>query len=302
LGRAMRYVHAIQKMVFSVHHALSTLFWAVVLLFGVVFVVAVSITQSVVDEVIEPQRMGAVLSEEALSLIPMYGSIGKSTICLLKSVLGGVDWGDAYDPLLVLGFMPPVLFLVFVLFVMICLLNVVASVILESALEVSKIDRDLAIYEEERNLEILKGHVCHVFHKVDADHSGAVNEQELMHFLTDDLCCTYFDALGINPSEVSSLFALMDLDDSGEVNLEEFLDGCKRLKGEARSYDIHCIIFETRKMKNKLDRFMTFTEKYLDAIMLTLGQQEDGQVIQDLRAQFETMFAASEVHKPDDRC
>jgi len=57
---------------------------------------------------------------------------------------------------------------------------------------------------------------------------------------------------------------MLDLDDSGEVDMEEFVSGCLRLKGNAKSIDIHTLMFEIKYLMRKWDSFMngaTFLEE-----------------------------------------
>merc|ERR1711957_1158083 len=44
-----------------------------------------------------------------------------------------------------------------------------------------------------------------------------------------------FKAINVDPSEALGLFKLLDLDESGGVNVQEFLSGCLRLRGPAKA-------------------------------------------------------------------
>mmetsp|Transcript_9827 Transcript_9827/g.16405 ORF Transcript_9827/g.16405 Transcript_9827/m.16405 type:complete len:111 (-) Transcript_9827:160-492(-) len=62
----------------------------------------------------------------------------------------------------------------------------------------------------------------------------------------------YFTALGFEPHDCVRLFTLLDTDSSGTVDIEEFLDGCLRLKGFARSIDVHFIMVLIHRMQKQL--------------------------------------------------
>ena len=52
---------------------------------------------------------------------------------------------------------------------------------------------------------------------------------------------TVFDALEITGPAAWDLFRQLDRDGSGEVDVDEFLEGCMMIKGPARSIDVVCI-------------------------------------------------------------
>merc|ERR1712032_1801651 len=49
-------------------------------------------------------------------------------------------------------------------------------------------------------------------------------------------------------SDAEQFFTMLDEDGSGEVDLVEFVQGMQRLRGEAKSVDIHMMLYENRKM------------------------------------------------------
>merc|ERR1712187_22390 len=46
---------------------------------------------------------------------------------------------------------------------------------------------------------------------------------------------------------------MMDDNLSGEVDLDEFLQGCRRCRGDARAIDIHAILQEVRRLHTRMD-------------------------------------------------
>merc|ERR1719217_1046594 len=79
---------------------------------------------------------------------------------------------------------------------------------------------------------------------MDQDESGTISLDELDRYFEDVRMKSYFQVLGIDPDDSERLFRLLDEDGSGEVGIDEFLDGCLRLKGDARSIDVHSIMYQ----------------------------------------------------------
>merc|ERR1712113_447611 len=69
------------------------------------------------------------------------------------------------------------------------------------------------------------------------------------------------EALEITAFDARSMFKLLDRDDSGLIDIEEFCDGCLRMKGEAKSFDIQCLIYESQRLITKTTALMVHVEE-----------------------------------------
>jgi len=85
--------------------------------------------------------------------------------------------------------------------------------------------------------------------------------------LTEPGLNCYVEALGISADNTRVLFRLLDVDNSGRIDLEEFSEGCLRLQGEAKSIDVHTLIYQIKKF---LTKWSDFT-KYIDDRFMSLG-------------------------------
>merc|ERR1712232_1022536 len=69
--------------------------------------------------------------------------------------------------------------------------------------------------------------------------------------------------LELDTSEAKGLFHLLDVKCNGRVNADEFVSGCLRLKGQAKSLDVATLLYENKKMSSQWHEFMRFVESSL---------------------------------------
>merc|ERR1712045_520773 len=106
---------------------------------------------------------------------------------------------------------------------------------------------------------------------MDQDNSGEVSIDEMEFFLTEPNLKSYVDALGISAENTRMLFRLLDVDGSCKIDVDEFCDGCLRLQGEAKSVDVHTMIYQVRQFLAKWSEFTVYVEDRFQAISLLMG-------------------------------
>ncbi|CAK0861337.1 unnamed protein product [Prorocentrum cordatum] len=127
-------------LVHSIVFAGRTVFWALVLLLMIVYAFGVVLTLAVMEHTDGGKR----IDDEAL--IAYYGDLYRSMLSLWMAVSGGISWIEVALPLQRIG--SPVwmvVFLLYVIFVYVFVLNVVTGVFCQSAFEGAQQDLDLTI-------------------------------------------------------------------------------------------------------------------------------------------------------------
>jgi len=194
-------------------------------------------------------------------LVEMYGSIPKSFRSLFMGISSGRDWYELIDPLTEhLHWVFPGLFVMFISVTVFGIMNVLTSVFVESALQSVQHYKDLLIQESMKAKKMYVDHLREVFKEIDTDDSGSITLAEMEQFLGDASLMLYLESMDIQPDDARTLFRLLDKDDSGCVSIEEFCQGCLRLKGDAKSFDIHCIIFENHRLLFKWKEYMNYMD------------------------------------------
>lgn len=257
LGRILRYARTFRQIVYSLQSSIMTLFWAMVMIFLVVYCFAICFCQAFSEYILDREALSLPL-EMVRDLEENYSSLGRSLYSLFMAMTGGRSWGELLRPLMYVNGIYTVLFVLFISLTYFGVLNVVAAIFVESAMQSQQHYKDLLIQENVMRKEVYSQHLREVFHEIDRDGSGYINGDEMEFFLADPSLNLYLESIDIFPNDARSLFRLLDQDASGEVSIEEFCAGCLRLKGEAKSFDIHCLIYANDRQQRKLDKIIAW--------------------------------------------
>jgi len=190
---------------------------------------------------------------------------------LLLAISGGVDWMDVVQPLAKISTVYQVLFAFYVLFVIIGVLNVLTSVFVQRASELVKLDRDLVIQCQLVSNETFLKEMKAIFEEVDVDSSGTITWEKFREYLENEHVQAYFATQQLDTSDARQLFNLLDSDAREEVKIEDFILGCMRLRGQAKSSDMATLLRESKRSTSKTTKAMRKIEKQLVAICSSLA-------------------------------
>jgi len=161
------------------------------------------------------------------------------------------------------------LLLIYVIFMLFCMANVVTGFFCEHAFEMAQADKDQVIMDQLRLREEHIQAFREMFLKVDLDGEESISYGELELLLARDDMQAYLSHLDITVESTWNMFKLLDTDGSGELSIEEFVDGLLRLKGQAKTIDLVGISYDIRRQAVVLADFMTFVEDQFEAILGT---------------------------------
>jgi len=190
-------------------------------------------------------------SDEEL-LIESWGGLDRAVFTLFKAMLGGMDWGDAYDSLTT--YKDPWLiktgFIFFICFTYIAFLNTVTAVFIQCAFVRLEKDKSFAV---QRELEEKINYLCtaqDLFKLLDEDEVGTIKLTNLVLHIQDPQVFSLFQRLqlDVEADQFQKMFVLMDTDRSGLVNMEEFMAGCLRLRGKATSLALELLHSDVKYM------------------------------------------------------
>lgn len=142
LMRVFRFVMAFRTLITSILYTLKSLFWALMLLFVIVYVFGVLFTQAVTDNVREPATP---MTEVQLQASESFKSLDATMLSLFMSIARGVSWGEVLPALKAINDAWVGLYLFYIAFTYFAVLNVVTGVFCQSAIESAQNDHTTVV-------------------------------------------------------------------------------------------------------------------------------------------------------------
>eukprot|EP00930_Biecheleria_cincta_P002112 TRINITY_DN103157_c0_g1_i1.p1 TRINITY_DN103157_c0_g1~~TRINITY_DN103157_c0_g1_i1.p1 ORF type:complete len:722 (-),score=146.13 TRINITY_DN103157_c0_g1_i1:67-2187(-) len=235
LVRILRFVQELRTMVSSIAGSMKSLVWTLVLMFLMMYVLGVYLCQVIADTGLENKD----IMQQEPDLLYYYEGLPRTIVTLYQAMTGGADWNDLSKPL-ENGISPflGVVFVLYIAFAVLAMMNVVTGVFVESALLTAKEDREKDVMRQVRRM----------FNNADKDKSGVITWNEFNEQCDDPSMAKYFETLEMEPQEARALFRLLDTDESGSIDAEEFMQGCLKLRGPARSIDLATLMYSNKRL------------------------------------------------------
>eukprot|EP00929_Paragymnodinium_shiwhaense_P024892 TRINITY_DN15193_c0_g1_i1.p1 TRINITY_DN15193_c0_g1~~TRINITY_DN15193_c0_g1_i1.p1 ORF type:complete len:709 (-),score=183.55 TRINITY_DN15193_c0_g1_i1:1254-3380(-) len=266
LVRSIPWLRSLRTMMFSILNCFADLMWAFVVIMLVMFVFSIIFDNAVADFFqtvdINDEEAMAVVAELQLH----FGGLFETMVTLWAAISSGNDW-MLYGNLLrslEFGELYLLMFMFYVAFCTVGLLNVVTGIFVDSAVCTRTEDEVVAGYNED--LKRTTEEIRRIFEEADADESGTLSFKELCIHLQEPRVRAYFAGLDIDPSEARTIFTLLDTDGSGELTFEELLSGTMKLKGKARSIDMISLMYDSARNAAKMNVLVHYLEERFDEL------------------------------------
>mmetsp|Transcript_85144 Transcript_85144/g.249336 ORF Transcript_85144/g.249336 Transcript_85144/m.249336 type:complete len:583 (+) Transcript_85144:34-1782(+) len=239
IARIMRHFRSLRILIYSVLNTLRSLVWTMLLLGLILYVFGILFTQAAMQHILMEER-------EIPHLEASYGSVGRSVFTLFTAISGGVSWQEIVEPLFALHGVWVAFYLLYFAFVYFAVLNVVTGVFCQTAIESANHDQDMATQAQMSAKQQYISKLKQLFQQVDLNNSGEITLSEFEDSMKDEKLLAYFASIDITIDEAFSLFKLLDHDNTHSLNIDAFVTGCLKLRGQAKSLDIAMMMYETR--------------------------------------------------------
>lgn len=91
-----------------------------------------------------------------------------------------------------------------------------------------------------------------LFGLIDEHNTGIIRVEAFKDRLDDPAIEAYFASLDIEAADAWTLFEMMDTEGTGDIDVDDFIKGCLRLKGNAKSIDMAQLMTDNKWMISAL--------------------------------------------------
>lgn len=245
IARILRLIHELRVLVVSIGNSMRSLMWTVVLLWLLIYSVALVLTQLVTEH--QHSSTGDSADPE---LERWWGDMPRSMLSLFESIVGGVDWEQILSPLtesITPGWPLALLFVVYIMFTSMAMMNVVTGIFVDSVLTSAKNDQNT----------ILLSNAKEIFNQL---HGSSMSRDEFVKNVREPQMQRFMRGIDVDPSDAEHLFSLLDVEESGLINSEEFLTASVRLREPAKGLDTAMLLREVRKMAVRMKDLEDITD------------------------------------------
>eukprot|EP00434_Breviolum_minutum_P037604 symbB.v1.2.033349.t1/scaffold4132.1/size44191/2 len=247
--RLFRYFSALRGLILSIFSTLGSLLWTLLLLLIVFYVFSCIFAQLVTDHC-RFQTIDSTGNANAIPECPKnleyWSNVMDSMMTLFMAITGGINWEDSYIGLKDVGLVAMGMMNLYIVIGFFTILNVVTGVFVNTAIESASADKDIATLKQMHKRVAQMESLQQIFNEIDDSNANQVSIDELEEALTTNKLGSFMESLGISTDDVWGLFLLIDADENGVIDLDEFVSGCMQLHGPAKSLQVAKMSYENK--------------------------------------------------------
>ena len=238
----------LRLMILAIIKSSGPLVFATGILLTLMFLVAVLVLHGVTSYVDQSSQPSTVVDEMNI----YFSSMPMTLLTLFMSITGGVNWWEVERLLLRVHIGYGIIFVVYIAVMFLGVLNIITGIFVNDAVEMASSDDDMMLQnEKDMRVDQVKK-LKELFSKFDANQDQVLTLDEFEDQLLNPEVQVTLAKLGLEVSEAKLFFQALDVDKSGDVEIDEFVMGCMNLKGKTKLIDIEGTLNDTRRMVKKI--------------------------------------------------
>jgi len=265
--KAMRIFRELRVMIAAIFGCISTLGWAILMMALIMYVFSLCLLQGVTSYLED----GSVDPNTHLLIKKYWSSVYQATVTLYMAITGGSDWEPLAEPLKAAGEVYHMVFLFYIAFSAVAVLNVLTGLFVDNAMKVAT-QEDLNAQSEviQKEQEMLEGLERTLLKVGWTSKTGTVTFEQLQSVRQDTDFQEFCKVLEINFDDVRDVFDGLHL--AGEVKFDEFVRGCTKIKDDVNSLDLIGIRSDVSRAQMQNAQFMHYVHDRFVEMDLLLQQ------------------------------
>jgi len=258
--RVMRFFRELRVMLESIFGSIATLMWSIIMLTLVMYIFGLCFLQAVTGYLEGPDAV----TPENVSLIKIYWSgVSTATVTLYMAITGGQDWEQVVTPLRDSGVFFYVLFLFYIAFASMAVMNVLTGVYVDSAKRKSDIEDNRSLAETMMKEHVILHEFETLFHHVDTiRNTGLMSWYEFCLVRDSDDVQAVLGVLDMKDESFKKVFDTMQVD--GRVKVDEFLVGCCKHRDDIKLLDTIGLTYAHKRTHTQMSELMQYVQERFD--------------------------------------
>lgn len=278
--RVLRFSPQLRMLLFMIFESVKSLLWLLLTLVVILYIFSICFTMAATDYLTVPDDAPPPVHGKEIARY--FGTIPRSVYSCFKSMTGGQNWGEMLDPLMDVHVMYGLLFLAYVAFAVLALLNVVTGVFVDGALAKSSNDRDFVVEREMNQKKAYVENLKELFLESDDDMSGQLSYEEFLAHMRNPKVEAYLNYLNIDTTDITGLFNALDDDESGSISVDEFIANLIVLmRGQTLEQVVQKLGNQMRLLMRHVCRFSDFTAEQFALVRASAAGQAQTSVLKE---------------------
>lgn len=263
--RVMHMFTELRLMVSAIKSSGGTLLWLIVLLGITFFIFGMCFLQGL-TAFLNEATSDSMSEEQFKDIQDNWSTVDVTMLTLFASITGGRPWMATVEPLALAGSLYHSLFLLYMAFSLFAISNVVTGIFVDACLKLATSDYDSLVQEVIERDKLNSNRLKEIFLGMDENGDGTFTYSELCDKLGDPKVRAFFTAFQVEADDAKRVYKMIDRGHDHGVSVDDFLHGCIKLKGTAKSIDMFCLMKETTDQLEHMNHFMNFAEESFDGM------------------------------------
>lgn len=246
--RLLRFLRELWMLVAGIVEAMWTLVWTWVLLFLLIYVFGLFATRTIGQPSTDP------FIEE------YFGNVPRSMFSLFQ-VTTTEGWADIARKAMETQLWTSIFFIIYFYVTTCAILNVVVAVIVENTLDQAGDQRQRFDAKQKRMQKEACSKIYEVFQSLDNNGDGMLEKEEFLLAIRQAEVARYLHQIGLDMRQAENLFSILDFDESGSLDAQEFVGGVMKAIGPGRAKDVLALQCDLWRSEEKIwDRLQEVRE------------------------------------------